>query len=375
MKNGAYQLASVDDLKLFSVIVANTAGVANAALTADLDMSEVEDFTPIGMSGHPFTGTFDGQGHKITGFRLTPTQTMMGLFGYVKDGAVKNFSISGTITCPGGGTGIGVIGWAEGAAISNIRSSLQIAVTGTDVHHVGGVVGSLRVRTSIQHCTFSGSLSAGANNDCFGGVVGYTNEYCSITNCANYGTVLFTAPNCYGGGICGYLNNASFSGIRGCISVGRVGMEDGSTPQYGGAIMGRLRAYTADNFGTSYWLEGSATRGTGENQEPKCISTTATQMGSGEICFALNEAQDGIVWFQNITEDLYPVLDDTHKVVIKTEEGIYKNEDGTAVAQPMAAPYGGGGGQPTAIYDLSGRRVEQPAKGLYIVGGRKVVFK
>ena len=371
MKNGAYQLASVDDLKLFSVIVANTAGVANAALTADLDMSEVEDFTPIGMSGHPFTGTFDGQGHKITGFRLTPTQTMMGLFGYVKDGAVKNFSISGTITCPGGGTGIGVIGWAEGATISNIRSSLQIAVTGTDVHHVGGVVGSLRVRTSIQHCTFSGSLSAGANNDCFGGVVGYTNEYCSITNCANYGTVLFTAPNCYGGGICGYLNNASFSGIRGCISVGRVGMEDGSTPQYGGAIMGRLRAYTADNFGTSYWLEGSATRGTGENQEPKCISTTATQMGSGEVCFALNEAQDEIVWFQNITEDPYPVLDDTHKVVIKTEEGIYKNEDGTAVAQPGAA----NSQKPMAVYDLSGRRVEQPAKGLYIVGGRKVVFK
>ena len=139
--------------------------------------------------------------------------------------------------------------------------------------------------------------------------------------------------------------------------------------------MGRLRAYTADNFGTSYWLEGSATRGTGENQEPKCISTTATQMGSGEICFALNEAQDEIVWFQNITEDLYPVLDDTHKVVIKTEEGIYKNEDGTAVAQPGAAPYGGVGGWPKAVYDLSGRRVEQPAKGLYIVGGRKVVFK
>ena len=28
-----------------------------------------------------------------------------------------------------------------------------------------------------------------------------------------------------------------------------------------------------------------------------------------------------------------------------------------------------------AIYDLSGRRVAKPGKGLYIVGGRKVVFQ
>ena len=28
-----------------------------------------------------------------------------------------------------------------------------------------------------------------------------------------------------------------------------------------------------------------------------------------------------------------------------------------------------------AIFTLNGQRVEQPGKGLYIVGGRKVIFK
>ena len=149
--------------------------------------------------------------------------------------------------------------------------------------------------------------------------------------------------------------------------------DEGAEPKWGGAIVGRLRTHDAARLTGNYWLEGSATRGTGENQEPKCISAAATQMGSGEVCFALNEAQDGIVWFQNITEDPYPVLDDTHKVVIKTEEGIYKNEDGTAVAQPGAAPYGGFGGWPKAVFDLSGRRVSRMQRGIYIRNGKKVL--
>jgi hypothetical protein len=33
------------------------------------------------------------------------------------------------------------------------------------------------------------------------------------------------------------------------------------------------------------------------------------------------------------------------------------------------------GGQTTVIYDLQGRRVENPTKGIYIVKGRKVVIK
>ena len=33
------------------------------------------------------------------------------------------------------------------------------------------------------------------------------------------------------------------------------------------------------------------------------------------------------------------------------------------------------GQQPTAVYDLAGRRVLNPAKGMYIVNGKKVVIK
>ena len=33
------------------------------------------------------------------------------------------------------------------------------------------------------------------------------------------------------------------------------------------------------------------------------------------------------------------------------------------------------GGQPTVIYDLQGRRVENPTKGIYIKDGKKIMVK
>ena len=48
----------------------------------------------------------------------------------------------------------------------------------------------------------------------------------------------------------------------------------------------------------------------------------------------------------------------------------YGTDETTGIpAMPVYKP------QPTPIYDLIGRRVENPAKGIYIVNGKKVVIK
>ena len=47
-----------------------------------------------------------------------------------------------------------------------------------------------------------------------------------------------------------------------------------------------------------------------------------------------------------------------------------KQNGATKIEMPIT-----NGQQPTAIYDLTGRRIENPAKGIYIVGDKKVVFK
>jgi len=327
MKDGYYQLASTEDVNTFAVLVSCGLKNAKGQLTADVDLSVIEEITPIGIDSHPFSGVFDGQGHKITGFHMSTTTGKTGFFGYVVNAEIRNFSISGTLTCPGGGTGMGVIGWAEGTTISDVHSAVEISVTGDDVHHVGGIVGGLRTGSSIYRSTFSGSLNISANDhDCFGGVVAYTNEYCRIVNCANYGDVTFTSTDGYVGGICGYLNNNSFGALAGCLNMGQVKMADGSKPTYGGAIMGRLRSYPAGTFYSNYWLEGSAAVGTGQTAESSCVAVSAEQLKSGAVCYGLNLGQEQPAWFQTLGEDELPVLDNTHKQVYRAADGTYTNE-------------------------------------------------
>ena len=325
--NGYYQLASAEELMVFAQLVGSGLSNAKAVLTNDVDLSEVTVVTPIGTSAYPFTGKFDGQNHKISGFHMDASSDRQGLFGYIKDAEILDFSIDGTLNCPGGGTGIGVIGWSEGSSVSNVHSTLTIAVPGASVHHVGGVIGGSRAGTHVYRCTFSGSMTVEQDNyDCFGGIAGYTNENCYYENCANYGDITFSAANCYAGGICGYLNNTNFTGIKYCLNTGHIKMADGSTPTYGGAIMGRLRSYTESTFGTCYWLEGTSIVGAGENNDSHFFMMADESFKSGEVCYALNRGQEDPAWFQTLGEDDYPVLDNTHKLVYITEDGTYVNE-------------------------------------------------
>ncbi|MBQ7181368.1 MAG: hypothetical protein IJR87_08760 [Bacteroidaceae bacterium] len=329
--DGIYQIADAQQILWLSSMVNSGNNALKACLTADIDLTPImEQFKPIGTATFPFTGTFDGQNHKITGFAYVSTGDYNGFFGYADGATIENFSIDGTLTVAG--TASGAIGWIYGGIVRNVHSSLVIDATQGTVHHVGGVVGSLRVSSVMEHCTFSGTLTVGSSNDCFGGIAGYSHEYASIENCAHYGKLYYNSAGCYAGGILGYLNNASFYGIHNCISVGDVKFTGEGQSTYGGAIVGRLRDHNANYFGVNYWLEGSADRAFGEKTMDKGKSATASQLASGEICFLLNAAQDNgePVWFQTLGEDAYPVLDNTHKQVYLTAAGAYSNEEGEA---------------------------------------------
>lgn len=63
-------------------------------LTADLDLASYENWTPIGSNEAPFTGTFDGQGHVITGLTIDGRLERAGLFGKVdQKGVIKNLGL------------------------------------------------------------------------------------------------------------------------------------------------------------------------------------------------------------------------------------------------------------------------------------------
>ena len=350
--DGVYQLATVQHLQLFSMLVNNGETNAKAVMTDDIDMSGVENFEPIGRDinatngsvdyTNAFKGEFDGQGHKITNFgqyivegdgegyyTMTMSGDAQGLFGLTQNAVIKNFSIDGTFTYTDG-TGYGAIGWAYGTTISNVHSSLKL-VSGATSHHIGGICGDMRTGSKAIGCSFSGTITDNHNtHDCIAGIGGYSNENCLYENCANYGTITFSNAGSYAGGICGYVNNDSFTGIFNCLNVGSVKIESG-TPTYGGAIVGRLRGHANSKFENNFWLEGSAARAYGEGTAD-ATTVNAEQLASGEVCYKLNGDQAEINWFQTLGADEFPVLYDTHKVVYKKADGTYTNEkvaDGT----------------------------------------------
>lgn len=306
--DGIFEIGTPAQLKWFAVYVNQVNPAVDAILTANIDLSSFE-WTPIG-KGVYYGGTFDGQGFTVSNLTYVGSGDCNGLFGGVKDATVKNFSINGSLVCAGSWTG--AIGRAENAIISNVHSALTIETPATGVfHHAGGVVGGSYNPTTVDRCSFSGTLTVNAeSHDCFGGIMGYTTDYCTIKNCINYGTVSFAKENCYAGGIIGYINSAACNGTHNCLNIGTVEYTGEGDPSYSGAIVGRLRGNNPALWGYSYYLEGSAVNANGENAIPTNYEVTAAQIASGEAAAKLAPYIR-----QNIGTDVTPVLDPTHNVV------------------------------------------------------------
>ena len=340
-----------------------------AKLTADINLSSVNNrLVPIGREDSPYKGTFDGQKHKITGFKMdNASGNRKGLFGNIMNALIQNFSIDGSITYYGG-TGVGVIGWSEGSTIRNVHSSLNITINSEDSHHIGGICGSMRSGTQAIGCSFNGRITDTANTiDCIGGIGGYSNGYCLYENCANYGTISFTASNANAGGICGYVNHNYFTGVRNCLNVGTLRLNSG-TPDFGGAIIGHLRLHSNSVFENNYMLYGSAVRAGGENDIKNVNKVSAQQLAIGEICYKLNGNQTITYWYQTLfadedhTPDPYPVLDPTHEMVLYNDaKGYYNANDPDGIRILSSDSYEG------ICYDLHGRMLSKPQKGINII--------
>jgi len=327
--DGVYQIGTAQDLIDFAALVNNGQYGAKAVLTADITLTEPWT-APIGVitgdenaavGPGAYAGTFDGQGHKISGFNAESTGLgHVGLFGDANGATIKNFSIEGTLTVTGG-HGSGVIAYPTNSIIDNVHSALVIDVPVEKVCHVGGVVGSSRGGSVISNCTFSGAIAiASGSTDCFAGIVGYLGGD-NVLNCVNYGNITFSDPSCAIGGIVAYLNNTT-SNIKGCMNMGKIvcdAVEE--TPKYGSAIVGRLRNYDKAKVLGNCWLKGSS-YGAGLNDNggddlSSALCFTDDMLATGEVCYELNGDQTTISWYQTLGTDNVPVLDATHAQVYK----------------------------------------------------------
>ena len=148
----------------------------NCTLTADINMTGKE-WTPVGNSGQTYNGTFDGQGHSITGLAITTNSTggeNAVLFGSVgSNGTVKNLQLK-DVNCDVQQNGV-----AGGIANSNYGTITACSVTG-EIKANNGAAGGIAVINfgTITACWFDGNLTTSYDN---GGIAAY--NYSTITTC------------------------------------------------------------------------------------------------------------------------------------------------------------------------------------------------
>lgn len=339
--------------------------VSNVELTADIDMNDLAaegfNWTPMSTS-YLYQGVFDGKGHKI--YNLRTQQAFIWAFR----GDLKNITVSGDLVA-GGNNFNGLIGWSyqdnNGRGVSiieNVNCELNIDATQNAIQAVGGIVGYAQTANLvIDRCTFNGKLTMSAGNYLgYGGIVGYNGTGgLKISNCANYGDLTSDNKDAFLGGIMGYTNSNTNTFYNN-FNVGKVENTSAEGGAFTSALIGRHRSHTETFYGSNYWLKGSCTQATGESPiaDDKVFEVTAEQMASGEIAYKMNEYAGETIWYQTLGSDPYPVLDDTHKIVLVKEDGTYYNIDGNGIqVTPAAIAITTGVG----IYDLQGRLVRTAA--------------
>ncbi|MBE8951553.1 MAG: hypothetical protein SR1Q7_00205 [Quinella sp. 1Q7] len=167
-----FLIGTVEDLQYLAEYV--NGGKDSAGFTfklaGNIDMSGVEDFTPVGDESNPFNGTFDGGDFKISNLKVSGND-YVGLFGNVgEDGTVQNVALE-NVDIGGNERVGGVVGYNNGTVTGGTVSG-----TVSGEYGVGGLIG--RNNGTVTEGTFSGKVNGGRY---IGGLVGQNNNGGTVT--------------------------------------------------------------------------------------------------------------------------------------------------------------------------------------------------
>lgn len=96
-------------------------------------------FRPVGSNAQQFTGSFDGQGHSISGLAINRAATdYVGLFGYTSGATLANVKlVGGNVT---GRDNVGaLVGYMQGGTLGNASASTTVNGTSTSEANTGGL--------------------------------------------------------------------------------------------------------------------------------------------------------------------------------------------------------------------------------------------
>lgn len=256
-ESNPYVIANIDQLKAFADAVnkGNSYAGKYVVLGANLDLSEIAVWAPIGNSDHgktnAFAGTFDGKGYTVSHVNCgkagaAASYEAIGFFGVVS-GTVKNLNV-------------------QIDKFYNTYSEYNIAM--------GGLVGILESKAVIDHCSVTGpdfALSDEGNAaKVVGGLVGQMKSNSLVAN--SWSDIYISAGSLAlntqisVGGICGQqaqnsliANSASFGSVVSTVMTGKLRV-GGLVGQTSGAIYNCYTSSTtkATLMGTDFKADDAA---------------------------------------------------------------------------------------------------------------------
>ena len=307
MDNFALEISDAAGLAAFrdSVNSGMTYEGLTVKLTADIDLSTQGNWNPIGNryaldnNGTPvdttkdddnkvyrkaFKGTFDGQGHTISGLFINTSDatsykgvkmkesdsTYAALFGYVDKATVKNFTVNGLVAgCDVAGV-IGILG--EGCTVDGIVSNVTVGGKAGENEDklargkVGGIINMTKGDGStISNCINNGDARSEKQqvtdkegkvtirSDYAGGIIALIQHATTIENCKNTGNI--SGYNYHVGGIVGgAADNTAGKDvfkveIKKCVNSGNITSENADNKGHNaGAIIGLCGTASAVNI-------------------------------------------------------------------------------------------------------------------------------
>lgn len=260
------------------------------------DIELTGTWTPVSNVTYPgdaFAGTFDGNGHTISGLN-GPN----GLFVFVSGATIKDLKVIGTIS-------------------------------GTSAY-VGGIVGKTQTGTKIENCAFEGSVSSSntGNSAGVGGIVGIVNNgSLSITNC--YNTASVTSRK-YAGGILGYSSKLGTT-VTNSFNTGKISGSANS-----GGIVGNL-SNSKSSVSNCYWTQPDSGKGIGGgsiNSDGKTdsISSVFDNLGSA---FVKDKNGNVILAWESSGAD----VPKEPKILIKGDSALSMSNDGSVPTTTLTVEY------------------------------------
>jgi len=236
-----YEISSAEDLIQLASDVNSCKSYAGVyfKMTADIVLNEgnasewgttppTNIWVPIGkkvdITACPFSGTFDGDGHTISGLYFNDTNAYAGLFGVVYGGTIKNMGLINSYINARYAVG-SIVGYNFESIVENVYSEGSVSATS---QYVGGLVG-----VNIHGSIIQESYNSGTVNGSFtaGGIAG-SNNGSEIKNVFNKGNVSASKINV--GGIVG--ENTQGATITNCYFIATI--VNGDSTENAGNIVG-----------------------------------------------------------------------------------------------------------------------------------------